>query len=134
MWRSPEARLESAQDRLSLASELWRWQPHPRQREFFAAASQVRVAACGRRWGKTEALAVDIATLALAEVRAGRACRQLVVAPTDGQARVIGGEVLSLLWSALKCGDEEAARQTPGLTLDATPDAVPPDRRVSHRH
>ena len=53
----------------------------------------MRVAACGRRWGKTEALSLDIATLALDE----RDCRQLVVAPTDVQARLLGNEVLARL-------------------------------------
>ena len=118
VWRSPEVRAASARERLSLAAEMWRWQPHPRQREFFCAEAQARVAACGRRWGKTEALAVDIATLALAEVRAGRACRQLIVAPTDAQARLIGGEVLGLLWAALKGGDAEVERLLHGLKLD----------------
>ena len=56
----------------------------------------MRIAACGRRWGKTEALSLDIATLALDE----RDCQQLVVAPTDAQARLLGNEVLARLLDA----------------------------------
>ena len=63
----------------------------------------MRIAACGRRWGKTEALLLDIATLALDE----RDCRQLVVAPTDAQARLLGNEVLARLLEAWDWRDKD---------------------------
>lgn len=85
MWRTTEERVRSAQQRLQLAREVWGWTPHPRQHEFFCSAAQVTVAACGRRWGKSECLSLDLASLALAEYLAGHPCRQLVVAPTDVQ-------------------------------------------------
>jgi len=113
VWRSSRRRAESARERLRLARELWGWGPHRRQREWFCARAQVRVAACGRRWGKTEALAVDVATLALAEARAGRDCRQLVVAPTEAQARLIGGEALARLQEAF----DREGEHTAGLEL-----------------
>jgi hypothetical protein len=88
----------------------------------------MRIAACGRRWGKTEALSLDIATLALDE----RDCRQLVVAPTDAQARLLGNEVLARLletWEwrdadgqahPLVDGREITVRQRPALTVVVT--------------
>jgi hypothetical protein len=100
MWRSGKQRAGSALRRLRLAEELWGWRPHARQRALFSSPAQVRVAACGRRWGKTESLAVDVATLALLEP----GCRQLIVAPTDVQARLLGGEVLRLLMEAFESG------------------------------
>ena len=114
MWRTPTERGRSAGGRLKRAVDLWGWRPHARQREFFASRAQVRVAACGRRWGKTEALSVDIATLAVDEAAAGRACRQLVVAPTDAQARLIGGAALARLEAA-----QGSAHWPPGLVVSA---------------
>ena len=134
MWRTSSERVESAARRLVLAENVWGWVPHEYQQALFCAPSQVTVAACGRRWGKTECLSVDIASLALDELSRGRDCRQLVVAPSDNQARLIGGEVLRLL---LKASDAQApifdgvllaVRQRPALTLTlacaAFPDAV----------
>lgn len=114
MWRNSDERALSAGERLTLADEVWHWQPHPKQERFFCCPAQVRVAACGRRWGKTESLSIDIASLALAEARAGRDCRQLIVAPSDVQVRLLGNEVLSKLLSAF---DSETP-WTRGLALD----------------
>ena len=131
MWRTSAERVESAERRLVLAADLWKWVPHPFQRSLFCASTQVTVAACGRRWGKTECLSVDIASLALDELARGNECRQLVVAPSDNQARLIGGEVLRLL---LKASDEQAAifagvclsvRQRPALSLTLASVACP---------
>ena len=131
MWRTSAERAESAARRLILAADLWQWVPHPFQRSLFCAASQVTVAACGRRWGKTECLSMDIASLALDELAHGRECRQLVVAPSDNQARLIGGETLRLL---LKASDEKApifdgvhlsVRQRPALSLTLSSVAYP---------
>ena len=82
----------------------------PRTGAFFCCPAQVRVAACGRRWGKTEALSIDIASLALDETN----CRQLVVAPTDAQARLLGNEVLLRLLDAWEWRDGEG-RQHPSV-------------------
>ena len=128
MWRTEAGRAASAARRLVLAKRLWKWQPHPAQARFFACPAQMRIAACGRRWGKTEALSLDIATLALDE----RDCRQLVVAPTDAQARLLGNEVLARLleaWDwrdaqgkphAKVAGREITIRQRPSLTITLT--------------
>ena len=77
MWRTSEERTASAVRRLGLAFELWKWTPHEKQRLLFTSPSQVTVAACGRRWGKTECLGMDIATLALDELREGPVRGQL---------------------------------------------------------
>lgn len=114
MWRTEDERALSAGERLKLADEVWHWQPHPAQERFFCSVAQVRVAACGRRWGKTESLGIDIASLALAEAKAGRDCRQLIVAPSDVQVRLLGNEVLSKLLSAF----DDDAPWTRGLALD----------------
>lgn len=134
MWRTGQERQDSAARRLELAREVWEWEPHEKQRLLFCSPAQVTVAACGRRWGKTECLGVDIASLALDELSAGRGCRQLVVAPTDNQARLIGSEVLRLLLAAVDKEADVAAelvlaiRQRPALSITLShpnwPDAV----------
>jgi len=122
VWRSKQRRGASAQERLKMAETLWGWQPHETQRELFCSEASVRVAACGRRWGKTECLSVDIATLALAEP----ACRQLVIAPTEAQARLLGGAMQDRLETVFAKGDPEgkgrtlAVRARPHLTLTIT--------------
>jgi len=128
MWRDGDQRAQSARARLALARELWTWRPHPAQMRFFCDSAQVRVAACGRRWGKTEALSIDIASLALTEP----ACRQLVVAPTEAQARLLGEAAWARLRAAwdwrdrhgqphrLVAGRTLTARQRPGLSLGLT--------------
>ena len=131
MWRTVDARLDSAERRLALAQGLWGWEPHEKQRRLFATPAQVTVAACGRRWGKTECLGVDIASLALDELGRGHDCRQLVVAPSDNQARLIGGEVLRLLllaWdqdTAATAGAVLSLRQRPALTMTLAHPAHP---------
>ena len=127
MWRTEKERAESARRRLKLARELWGWVPHPRQRELFTSAAQVTVAACGRRWGKTECLGVDIATLALDELGRGRACRQLVVAPSEAQARLLGDEVLRRLRAAEDggAGVKVVARVNRALAVTVTDDRHP---------
>ena len=101
-----------------MAETVWRWQPHTTQRKLFCSDTSVQVAACGRRWGKTECLSVDIATLALAE----QGCRQLVVAPTEAQARLLGEAVQDRLDKALARGDPEGQGRT--LAVRARPHLV----------
>lgn len=126
MWREEAERRDSAERRLTLARELWDWEPHAAQKVLFCGVAQVKVAACGRRWGKTECLSVDTATLALDELRHGRACRQLIVAPTEAQARLLGEEVLRRLQEALAQkrpdleGVKAVVRRKPGLTVTMT--------------
>lgn len=78
-----------AECRLELARLIWGWKAHPTQREWLLCDAETKVASCGRRWGKTEAAAVDAITFALA--RPGST--QIVVAPTYDQSRLIFGTV-----------------------------------------
>ncbi len=124
--RTKRERLTSAKARLASAHEWWGWEPHTGQRRLFCATAAVRVAACGRRWGKTECLSVDVATYALAEAGS----RQLLVAPTETQARLLGLAVLDLLERATH-GDEARGTLThrthPHLLLTvAGMDGTPP--------
>ncbi len=76
------------EQRLELAARLWNWHPHPGQRAFLTlrlpdgSEPRTLIAACGRRWGKTEALSVDIATRLLTIPDEA----QLLVGPTRDQA------------------------------------------------
>lgn len=101
MWRTDRQRSQSAKKRLLLARKWWHWKPHKTQQALFSSTASVRVAACGRRWGKTESLSIDIATLALAE----RGSHQLIVAPTAVQARLLGDAVQERLEKAFTLGD-----------------------------
>lgn len=71
--------------RLRLAKLLWGWEPHPTQREWMLCDARTKVASCGRRWGKTEAAAIDAITLALFSP----GLVQMVVSPTYDQSRLI---------------------------------------------
>jgi len=80
-------------DRLAIADELFGWKPHPTQRRWLMDESMVKVAACGRRWGKTESAAVDAAVFALASPGSV----QMIVSPTYDQSRLIFDTVERLL-------------------------------------
>ncbi len=129
MWRTKQERRTSANGRLELAKQWWQWQPHEAQRRLFCSAASVRVAACGRRWGKTESLSVDIASLALAE----RGSHQLLVAPTEAQARLLGEAVQEKFETAFASGDPDlddrklVVRARPHLTLAVVPTIPGPE-------
>lgn len=82
--------------RLALAKLLWGWEPHPGQKEWLLSDAKRRIAACGRRWGKTEAAAVDAATVAIA--RPGSV--QMIVSPSYDQSRLIFDTVERLMLSS----------------------------------
>lgn len=77
--------------RMRLAEVLWGWSPHAGQVPWFGAEPQVL--ACGRRWGKTELVAVDAATRMLTTP----GLRQMVVSPTYDQSRILFDKVESLM-------------------------------------
>ena len=75
---------------LALAKRLWGWVPHSKgQRDFLKSGAKVKTAACGRRWGKSESMGVDIALYALEHPNTS----QWVTAPTSDQTQIIMGEV-----------------------------------------
>ncbi len=81
---------------LVLAEKLWGWVPHSDgQRDFLTCDAKVVTAACGRRWGKSESCAIDIAMFALSHPQS----TQFIVAPTDDQTKIIMGEVSRRLGS-----------------------------------
>jgi len=104
MWTySPEHVLQAAY-------RWWNWTPHPAQCEWMMDTHPVKVAACGRRWGKTESLAVETAALALLQP----GIRQVIVAPTLDQASILFDRTLELLqdW-AEQTGAKLHVRVTP---------------------
>ena len=69
------------------------WTPHEGQREFLVCRNKIRVLACGRRWGKTDACAVAI----LSEMFGKKETRHLILAPTLDQAKLLFDRVRELL-------------------------------------
>lgn len=84
------------------------WRPHAGQREFLLAPAAIRVLACGRRWGKTDACAVDV----LAALHQPSPTRHLIVAPTQDQANLLFDRVRELL-DALPDVEGVQVRRTP---------------------
>jgi len=109
--------------RIELARRLWGWEPHPTQREWLLDDHAVKVAACGRRWGKTEAAAVDIATYAIAN----NGTVQMICAPTYDQSRLISNHVEQLLLS------HEEIRKHTRITKTPYPDIRYRDSRIMAR-
>lgn len=68
------------------------WQPHEGQREFLQSRAKTKVLACGRRWGKTDACAVQI----LSTLQHARPTKHLILAPTQGQAKILFERVVEL--------------------------------------
>lgn len=85
--------MNNPKNRLALAKLLWGWKPHPTQREWLLSDASVKVAACGRRWGKTEAAAIDAAAFALI----GQGSRQMIVSPSYDQSCLIFTTIESLI-------------------------------------
>lgn len=69
------------------------WQPHAGQSAFLENAARLKVLACGRRWGKTDACAAQIVSALLRESPA----KVLIIAPTLDQARLMFDRVVEML-------------------------------------
>lgn len=69
------------------------WKPHPGQLEFLESQARIKVLACGRRWGKTDACAAEI----VGHLTGSEPTRQLIVAPTQDQANALFDRVLDLI-------------------------------------
>lgn len=75
---------------LRIAEKLWDWKPHSQgQKSWMLCNAKTKVAACGRRWGKSESVGVDIALYALEHPNTV----QFILAPTDDQTKIIMSEV-----------------------------------------
>jgi hypothetical protein len=68
------------------------WRPHAGQAAFLANSSRTKVLACGRRWGKTEACAVQV----IAQFCGLEPSKQLILAPTQDQARILFDRVIEM--------------------------------------
>lgn len=93
------------------------WQPHAGQREFLLADAPIKVLACGRRWGKTDACAVAL----LRQLLNGRPARCIIVGPTMNQARIMFDRVVELLRALLEhegSDDLPKVRETPHPKLE----------------
>jgi phage FluMu gp28-like protein len=86
------------------------WRPHLGQQAFLSSRAPVRVLACGRRWGKTEVIAAEIACTLLT----GAARQVLLVAPSQEQAMLGFERTLEFLHRA---GARPTVRRTPAPTL-----------------
>ena len=80
-------------NKFAFIKEKWDWKPHLSQKEFMAFDSKIKIAACGRRWGKTEASAYDMAYYFLTEENYS----QMIVSPTYDQSKLIFRTLESLL-------------------------------------
>ncbi|MFZ4506587.1 MAG: terminase large subunit domain-containing protein [Fimbriimonas sp.] len=69
------------------------WRPHVGQRAFLEAPNKIKVLACGRRWGKTDACAIQV----LERLTSPSPIKQLLVAPTLEQARLLFDRIVELL-------------------------------------
>ncbi|MCS7066327.1 MAG: terminase large subunit [Fimbriimonadales bacterium] len=86
------------------------WYPHAGQRAFLEARAPIRVLACGRRWGKTEVVAVEVARLLLEPAPR----MALLIAPSLEQALIPFERVAGLLRQA---GQSPLIRRTPAPVL-----------------
>ena len=100
---------QEAKTRLRLARRLFGWRPHKTQRLWLLDDSKVKVAACGRRWGKTEAQAIDAAAYAICNPGS----RQMIVSPTYDQSKLIFNTVDRLLSSCPETRPAVKVRRTP---------------------
>ncbi|MCE5322054.1 terminase family protein [bacterium] len=95
--------------RLRLAKLLWGWKPHKTQRQWMLNEAKVKVASCGRRWGKTESAAIDAATMAIFEPGSV----QMIVSATYDQARLIFDSVERLVTGSKYLRHAAKAVRTP---------------------
>lgn len=73
-----------------LAARYWNWEPHSDgQRDWIMCDAKNKIAACGRRWGKSESTGITCALEALATPGS----IQFILAPTDDQTKVIMREI-----------------------------------------
>lgn len=60
------------------------WTPHPGQEKFLLSEATTKILACGRRWGKSQALAIQM----LYRMVSQPFSRQILIAPTLEQTRI----------------------------------------------
>ncbi len=91
------------------------WRPHPGQLQFLTETAKFRELACGRRWGKSDACAVQL----LDGLLGSKPMRALLLAPTAAQASLIFDRLVDLT-EQVGLGNPKAKRTPyPRLTLGA---------------
>lgn len=107
--------LTDAKANLALAEMMWGWKPHETQRQWLLSDARTKVASCGRRWGKTEAAAIDATTFAITQPGSV----QMIVSPTYDQSRLIFDNIERLVMtSRVTRGSSKVTRTPyPRLTL-----------------
>jgi hypothetical protein len=107
---------------LETARALWGWEPHSEgQRDWLLCNAKVKVGACGRRWGKSESTAIDVALFALERHGAS----QLILAPSEDQTRIIMGEVSNRLWQIEDAASNLIEKRTPYHTIQIISSSPP---------
>jgi hypothetical protein len=71
--------------------------PHQTHAEFLECRASIKTAACGRRWGKSTAAALDAIHLAVVGDAKGKPTTQMLCAPTSDHTTIIAGEIERLL-------------------------------------
>lgn len=101
--------------RIRIARFLWGWKPHETQRQWLLCDARAKVASCGRRWGKTEAAAIDATTFAI--TRPGSV--QMIVSPTYDQSRLIFDTVerLAMASRVTRCIAKVTRTPYPRITI-----------------
>jgi phage terminase large subunit-like protein len=74
------------------------WRPHPGQLAVLLNQAKTKVLACGRRWGKTDVSAVEV----LRRICTLPRSRQIIIAPTLTQSRILFERLLQLLEDIIK--------------------------------
>lgn len=103
------------------------WTPHEGQREFLVCRNKIRVLACGRRWGKTDACAVAI----LSEMFGKKETRHLILAPTLDQAKLLFDRVVEL-FEILDSSVPRFLDLGGSTSSDGAPEAVKKEHKVSY--
>lgn len=69
------------------------WKPHQAQEDFLLSNARLKVLACGRRWGKTDACAAQV----VATFFKNQPTKHFLVAPTLEQAKLLFNRVVDLI-------------------------------------
>ncbi|MEZ0324347.1 MAG: hypothetical protein ACAH95_00430 [Fimbriimonas sp.] len=69
------------------------WDPHAGQLEFLLNNARLKVLACGRRWGKTDACAAQVVSTFVEK----KPTKHFLVAPTIDQAKLLFNRILDLI-------------------------------------
>ena len=115
------------QDFLNWLAPVWR--PHPGQEKFLLARAKTKVLACGRRWGKTDACAVQV----IAGFDAQEPRRTLLVAPTFEQAGFLFRRLRGLIEQLVARGIWELRFPSLPKFRDSKMDLTVGDHRVAAR-